>query len=198
MSTDQELDTDKKPELEKKNDDAINSMTARLDQLESSNKRLLEESKAWKSKFQNVKSEVEQRETDQLKENDDFKGLYERKSQEVEDMKGELLSSRKSGLKSTLKYEVARHAKDAFDVDTVIYNLSKKSDSFAYNKEESSWEGVGEAINDLRKDQDYLFSKDKISMETGRPAKVKEKNTEQVIDENPSAALNSLLEKMLA
>lgn len=59
--TDENIDTEaKQPELD------VDALVARLEKLEGSNNRLLEESKQWKSKYRNLSGDVEAREKAEL------------------------------------------------------------------------------------------------------------------------------------
>ena len=170
----------------------------RMERLESSNERLLDESKAWKAKYQSVKSEVEQRETEQMQETNDFKGLYEKAIQKAQSLEDEIKNEKKSALESTLKYEVAKNAKDAEDTDLVLAALKlKKKDMLGYDREAGVWKGVDQAIDDLRVTNPGLFLKEKPGMENGRPQPVPEKTVDELITDNPSAVLNEVLKNIL-
>ena len=176
----------KKPSLEElqKQVETLNSVN---EGLVSTNERLLNQSKDWKSQLRAIEQKVDQKETENLEGKKDFQGLYERSLQKIEELSGSVMEAKRDGLKSTLKYEVSKHAKDAHSVDDVIFNLSKNKDAFAYNKEKDTWEGIEDAINDLRTSRADMFDREKLRMENGRPNKVpaNEKTIDQLIEENP-------------
>jgi len=182
-------------ELQKK----ITELTSTNEGLSSTNNRLLEQSQDWKSQLRAIEAKVDKKENSELHGKKDFQGLYEKTMTKLDEVNAQLLDSKKDGLKSTLKYEVSKHAKDAHSVDDVIYNLSKNPNSFAYNKEKQNWEGVEDAINDLRKNRVDMFDQEKIKMAGGRPQNVpaNEKSLDDLIVEDPNAVLESMLAKIL-
>lgn len=186
------------PEAVKPNHDA-NELMERLERLESSNQRLLDESKSWKSKYQQTKAEIEQQETQKMQQSNDFKGLYEKAQQEINSLKATHEDERRNSLKATLKYEVAKNARDAEDVDLLISALTAKQGSLAYDKESKHWEGVESAIGELRKEKPFLFSKERVGMANGRPADnpPKEKSAREKLAEDPNAMLNEVLSNFL-
>lgn len=189
---------EQKPEGEVKEQIDVEAVIKKLERLESSNQRLLEESKSWKAKYQGVKSEVEQQQTEQMQEANDFKGLYEKAMNKAQNLEEELKSEKRGALESTLKYEVAKNARDAEDTDLVLAALKlKKKDMLGYDREAGVWKGVDEAIEDLRVSNPGLFVKEKPSMESGRPQKVPEKTVDELITENPSAVLSEVLKDVL-
>ena len=187
-----------KPEGEEKGTIDVEALAKKLERLESSNQRLLEESKSWKAKYQGIRSEVEERESEQMKEANDFKGLYQKAMEKAQSLEEALKEEKRGALESTLKYEVAKNARDAEDTDLVLAALKmKKKDMLGYDREQGVWKGVDEAIEDLRVTNPGLFVKEKPGMESGRPQKVPEKTVDELIDENPSAVLNEVLKNIL-
>ena len=189
------------PEGEQEQKVDNSELMAQLKRLEASNKRVVEESKSWKAKYQNVKAEVEQKETEQLQASNDFKGLYEKTLEEKQRLEEESANSKKSALETTLKYEVAKNAKDADDMDILLAAIKvKKKDLLGYDKENGQWLGVKEAIDELRTENSGLFVKDKPGMVNGRPGAIvsKDKTIEEQIAEDPTGVLNSALKDLLS
>lgn len=187
----QELNPEK---VEQKVD--VDALTNRLDSLEKSNQRLLDESKTWKSKYQNVKSEVEQKETEVLAQNNDFKGLWEKSEAEKQVLRDELVETKKSGLETSLQFEVAKYGKDAEDTDILLAAVkTKKRDVLGYDKDSRKWQGVDVAVEELRKTNPGLFLNTIPGMENGRPqsAVEKTKTVDERIDEDPLSVLNEAL-----
>ena len=177
-----------------------NGLEERLDRLEQSNQRLLDESKSWKSKYQSVKSQAEERETEAMKQTNDFKGLYEKTLEQVDALKTGLVSEKKDNLEKTLRYQVASSAKDAEDMDLLVAAVKmKKKDLIAYNGDNGKYDGVDDAINDLRQTNPGLFSVNKPSMMGGRPGSAisKDKSHEERLAENPRAVLNDEIAELL-
>jgi len=186
-----------KPEGEKPQID-VTELQARMERLESSNQRLLDESKSWKGKYQGLKTEIEENQNEQMRETNDFKGLYEKAMQKVQTLEEDVKSGKRSELESTLKYEVAKNAKDAEDVDLVLAALKlKKKDMLGYDREAGAWRGVDEGINDLRKSNPGLFKSDIPGMESGRPQSVPTKTEEELINEDPNSVLTTALSELL-
>lgn len=194
---------DTKPEGEQEQKTVnVDEVLGRLETLEKSNKRLLDESKTWKSKYQSVKSEVEEREHTQLRESNDFKGLYEKTLEQVSTLKDELKGVKMNSLETSLQYEVAKHAQDARDVDLLLNAVkTKKQGLLGYDKEANQWKGVDIAIDELRTDRntDFLFKRDTPGHEDGRANAIvpKEKTIDEIIDEDPMAALRSVIGDVL-
>lgn len=191
---------DQKPEGEQEQKINVDEISMELERLKQSNQRLLEESKTWKGKYQGIRSSVEQQETEKLQQSNDFKGLWEKSQKEIDDLKEMANSSKKAQLETSLKYEVAKNAKDADDMDILLAAIkAKKSDHLGYDRETSKWQGVDSAIEDLRKSNPGLFVSDRPGMINGRPqsAVPKEKTVEEKIAENPTAVLNDAITDLL-
>ena len=184
-----EMETASTPEVN------VNEVMSRLEKLESSNTRLLDESKAWKSKYQGLKGEIEEKETQIMTENNDFKSLYEKTQEELAQERAMGLERDRNDLKSSLKFEVAKSARDAEDVDLLISAISSKKDGLAYDKEAGVWEGVDSVIGELRKEKPFLFSKERVGLSNGRPLSEppKEKSQRERLIEDPNSVLNDVL-----
>ena len=179
----------------------VEALVQRVEALENSKDRLLQESKQWKAKYQTVKNEVETKETEALAQSNDFKGLYEKTAGQVEELKSELLKEKKSKLETGLKYEVAKYGKDAEDVDILLAAVrTKKRDVVGFDAEAETWQGVDSAIDELRKSNPGLFRQTIPGTETGRPnaALPKEKSIEERIYEAPNGVLEDALKELLS
>lgn len=184
---------------EAKGDVDVNEMMARLEKLESSNSRLLEESRTWKSRYQQTKAEIEQEKTQKMEQSNDFKGLYEKAQQELAAANQAREDEKKESLRATLKYEVAKNAKDAEDVDLLIAAITSKQGSLAYDKENRHWEGVESVIGEIRKEKPFLFNRERVGLANGRPSNEapKEKSAREKLAEDPNAMLNELLKSFV-
>jgi hypothetical protein len=171
-----------------------------MERLEKSNQRLLDESKTWKARYQSIKSESEEKQTQQMQEANDFKGLYEKTLEKAKSLEEAVKLEKKTALENTLKYEVAKNAKDAEDTDLLLAAIKlKKKDLLGYDSDNGLWKGVDLAIDELRVSNPGLFVKDKPTMINGRPqsAVSKEKTMDELIMENPNSVLNSVLSELL-
>jgi len=178
----------------------VEELMSRMEQLEKSNSRLLDESKTWKSKYQSIRSEAEEREHETLKQSNDFKGLYEKTLDQVGTLKGQLTEVQKERLETSLKYEVAKNGGDADDMDILLAAVkTKKKDVLGYDSESQNWKGVDLAVEDLRKSNPGLFKSNVPGMENGRPisAVVKEKTVDEMIQEDPDTVLLDALKQIL-
>lgn len=189
-----------KPEREQEEKIDVEAVMQKLKSLEQSNERLLDESKAWKSKYQSIRGEVEQSQNEELKQKNDFKGLYEKTLNEKEELLDTLRNEKKANLESTLKYEVAKNARDAVDTDLLLAAIKlKKKDQIGYDNDTGSWRGIDSAVADFRTEMPSLFSQDKPGMVNGRPksALPKEKTVDERILDEPDTVLKEALAQML-
>lgn len=191
---------DAKSEGKEKEQVDTQDLVQRLEGLERSYNRVLDESKTWKSKYQNAKAEADKREHAQLEESNDFKGLYEKTLAQVDDLKTLVQQEKKSKLETSLKYEVAKHGKNARDLDILLAAVkTKKKDLLGYDAENEQWKGVDVAVEDLRRMGLGLFEDNTPGMESGRPQAIvpKEKTVDDLIEEDASAVLRDALKQIL-
>lgn len=175
----------------------LDKLEASNDKLQSSNSRLLDESKTWKSKYQGMKSEAEQQENQKLEQDEDWKGLYHRQTEKVDAALKDAEDAKKSQLKSTLRYEIAKHAKDAHDTDLILKAVVD-SKGIAYNKEDGIFEGVEDSVNEIRQNKPFLFDQKKIAMISGRPGAVPEEKPREVDDMSSGEIVSSLKDDFAA
>lgn len=174
----------------------VDALTERLEKLEQSNKRLLDESKSWKAKYQSVKSDVEERENQALKESNDFKGLYEKTLAQVEELKNNYHEVQKASFDTALKYEVAKHGSDAEDTDILLAAVkTKKRDLLGFDKDLKQWKGVDLAIDELRTSNPGLFRRNVPGLENGRPQTnvPKEQTLDDRIADDPMSVFKEVL-----
>jgi archaellum component FlaC len=98
----------------------VNEVMKRLEQLEGSYKRVLEESKSYKSKANEYKSKLEKIEEESVKSSGDLaKQLeYERKLREQKENENKSLKNKT--LDSKIRETVLKYAKDVHDVDDLL------------------------------------------------------------------------------
>jgi len=146
----------------------VKSMLERLNQLEGSNQRILEESKGWKSKYQGLRTDVEQREAKKLEESENWKELLEIEKNKAHELNGQLSHFKKESLKQKIHFEAARHASDAFDINDVINNMPR--DVLAIDEESLTVSGIEEAISLVKEKKPWLFDNKKAhGQTTSRP-----------------------------
>lgn len=178
----------------------VNELAAKLEKLENYNNKLLKETREWRGKYQGLRSDVEEQNTAKMQEANDFKGLYEKTLEEVTALKEGIKNEKKSALETTLKYEVAKNAKDAEDTDLLLAAIKlKKKDLLGYDSDAGTWKGVEDAISDLRVSNPGLFIQEKPGMVNGRPqaAVPKDKSLDELIAEDSDGVLKDALGKLL-
>ena len=172
----------------------IEEMQAKLNQLASSNERLLKESKDWKAKYNGVKEEVTSTKKEELEREGRLSELLELERNKSHEIQQQVAKMKRDNMKAALKYEVAKHAKDAHNIDDIVRNID--IDMIDYNEDNNSFANVDMAVDAVRKDRTYLFlGKSAPSMPSDRPsANVPvEKSLEEQISENPNAVLKQAL-----
>ncbi len=146
-----------------------NGLAERLAQLEATNKRLLEESKAYKEKYQKTRDEVAAKEKEALEKTGSKDELLERYKNEAFEYQQKMDKLKRKALEKELKFEVAKHATDAYKLEAVVKNLP--TSLIQLDEETLSVSGVKEAIDHLRKEDSYLFKPaTQPSVVTSRPS----------------------------
>lgn len=147
----------------------VSALAQRVEQLEASKNRILEESKEWKAKAQNLKAEREATERESLEKSGEIEKLLELERNRVHELTQSQNQMQKAALKKELSYQAARFAGDAYDVDDVIKSLP--AELISLDKENLSVQGVRDAVTKLRETKPYLFKKNPNSgMADGRPS----------------------------
>ena len=118
----------------------VNELAVRMEKLESYNSKLLEETKQWRGKFKNLRTEVDGRETQAMQDKNDFKGLYEKNQEELAGLRQEIKKEKITNLESDFRLMAARHAPDAEDPELLVAVLNRKKGSVAYDHDNKQWE----------------------------------------------------------
>jgi len=165
----QELDNnDEIKEQASKKEFDYEAMIQRMEKMEATNNRLLEESKTWKSKYQGLNHDVEAKQKADLEKTENWKDLLEIEKNKRSEYEAQLRKTKKSVLQKELGFKVASVAKDAHDVNDIIGSLPK--DLIAIDEESLTVTGVSEAVNFVRESKPWLFQKENRSgMASGRP-----------------------------
>jgi oligoendopeptidase F len=146
----------------------INAVMNRLEQLEQTNQRLLEESKQYKNKYRGLRDEVETKEKAKLEESENWKELLDREKNEKMQLADQVRSYKQQTLKQNINFEVARHAPNAFDVNDVITSLPK--DMLQMDEETLEVKGIEDAVNLVKEKKPWLFdTKKSTGMASQRP-----------------------------
>lgn len=139
----------------------VEALMARLEKLETTNSRLLDESKGYKSKYQELRGQVEKNEKEALDGAENWKELLERERDEKHQIQQTLNDHKKSVIKKDLYFQVAKHAPDAFDVNDIITAIPK--DQLQIDEENLSVGGVDTLVNELKANKPYLFNNKKTN-----------------------------------
>jgi hypothetical protein len=175
----------------------IAAIMARVEKLEGSNGRLLEESKAWKSKYQGLSHDVEAKQKADLEKTENWKDLLEIEKNKRSEFESQLRETKKSVLQKELGFKVASIAKDAHDVNDIISSLPK--DMIAIDEESLTVSGISEAVNYVREAKPWLFNKEnKSGMSSARPEGVAGKQTyDELSNDDKDAIFRKALEGMI-
>lgn len=169
-----------------------------VEQLKSSNARLLDESKGWKEKYQSEKTKQEKEHEAKLSENEQWKELVEIERNKRFELESKVKDLSTVSMQKDLQYKVASLAKDAYNVDDVVTAVSR-SGMLEFDKETGSIRGIEEAYNKVREEKPYFFNTAKKSgMSAGNPEPmIKEKSLDEQIEENPNAMLADVLKGLI-
>jgi hypothetical protein len=177
----------------------IEALMKRVEQLESSNNRLLDESKSWKEKYQSERSVREKDTEKKLTENEQWKELVEIEKNKRFELESKVKDLTTLSMQKDLKYKVASLAKDAHNVEDVVAAVSR-SGMLELDKDSGTIRGIEEAYNKVREEKPYYFDLAKKSgMSAGKPDTMipKEKSLEEKIAENPNEILASVLKDLV-
>lgn len=183
----------KKPEID------MEALAKRVEQLESSNSRLLDESKGWKEKYQGLKGHIEKEQESKLTENEQWKELVEIEKNRRFELESKVKDLTTLSMQKDLQYKVAALAKDAYNVDDVVTAVSR-SGMLNIDKEAGTITGIEEAYNMVRQEKPYYFDTTKKSgMSAGKPDTMvpKEKTLDEQLEENPNDVLASVLKNLV-
>lgn len=162
-----------------------NNLLKEIEQLRSTNERLLNESKSnktRKSEFEELQAKLEGIEREKLEKEGRTQELIEMERKQRIEKEQELQSMRNKVLKSNVFNAVANYAKDAHDVNDL---LAQSEYAKMIEVDEESLEPVGESVqnfvNSLKEKKKYLFKGHKVpSMADSKPP-----------SDNPSPKYNS-------
>ena len=197
MSEDSGQNTTQTPDGATEQTANVDELMSRLDKLEAHNRNLTADVKQWREKAKSARTEMESKETERMQEANDFKGLYEKSMEQINELRSQINDEKKVNLKKSFHLEVAKYGADAQDADLLVAALNSKSDRVAYDKDANKWEGIPEAISELKSEKPFLFRQEQPTMVSSRPQQIvdKERTLEDEIRDNPSAVLDAALKK---
>jgi hypothetical protein len=173
----------------------FNALKERVNQLSSTNARLLSESVGYKKKYTNLRDDREKQESQKLEEQENWKALLDKEKESRETLEKSYQELRKETLKKSLGLEVAKYARDAHDIKDIISNLDQES--VTIDQENLTFDGLEKAVEDLRKKKGYLFSSKASKMINERPGfnKPKEKSINDMGINEAARTLKDLMLK---
>ena len=144
------------PEISEERLKELELNAERAKNLEASKSRLEDENSKMKKRAQDAEGKITEAEKAKLEEEGKFNDLLlleRKKSSELED---KLLSRTKSVLNEKVRVEVAKHAKDAHDIDMLL-RVKEHKDLLKINEDELTVEGVENFVTKARETHSFLF-----------------------------------------
>jgi myosin heavy subunit len=146
----------------------VKAVLEKLNQLEQTNARLLDESKEYKTKYKGLRTEVESKEKEKLEAQENWKELLEMERNRNFELQEKFKTTKKQTLKQKLNFEVARLAQGAYDINDIITSLPQ--DIIEIDEENLEIKNVDQAVAFVKEKKPYLFnSKHSTGMVDGRP-----------------------------
>ncbi len=133
----------------------FNALKDQFAQLQSTNERLLTESKKHKSTAKKLMDEQDERERSELEAKGEIEELLKRERDKRLEVETKYKTAQKKNLLKSIQIEVSRHAGDAYDVRDVLNSLDLTEDMV--DVETGEVKGVASMVDDLRKNKAYLF-----------------------------------------
>lgn len=179
-----------KTDAEVQNVEAVDAkvLMEKIAQLESTNDRLLSQSKENADKFRTLRDSNSEREKKELLDNENYKGLLGKKSEEHNELLDRFETLSKKALKKDLNFTVAKlidkPLADGASVDDVIEQVLKTGEVILLD-DESGFTGIEEAYNKVKESKSFLFDSKKANMlnkvpSNKAPQGKKLSNTEQL------------------
>ncbi len=146
----------------------VKALQEEMVSLRQTNERILEESKQNKTKYRELRADVDKKESTVLEESESWKELYDREKDASFGLNEQLQKQTKLILRKELNFQVASEARDAYDIDDVINALPR--DILSVDKDNLEVSNVKEAVGLLKQRKPWLFDTKKSSgMPSGRP-----------------------------
>lgn len=178
----------------------IKELLAKIEQLQSTNERLLNESKTYKSKsqeYQELQQKLKSLEDEKLQKEGNWQEMIKRLQEEKSSVEQKLRQKDNEILKSNVYSTVANIAKDAHDIDDL---LAQSEFSKMIEVDEESLKPVKESVDmfvgKLREVKPYLFKNKKVaSMGDARPSidKPIQKDVKQMNQDERKALLKEAI-----
>jgi predicted nuclease with TOPRIM domain len=146
----------------------VKAVLEKLNQLEQTNARLLDESREYKTKYKGLRTEVDAKEREKLAVEENWKELYDKSEQSRFEIDEKYKSTKKQVIKQVLRLEVARHAPNAYDLEDIMKSLPLEM--IEIDEENLTVNNVGPAVARVQEKKPYMFNnKQSTGMVDGRP-----------------------------
>lgn len=137
----------------------VAELLERMKALESTNARLLEESKQTKQKYQETKSKFEMTEREKLEKEGNYQALLEAERNRLAEIEAESRAMKQKVLKSNIQSTIAKYAGEVHDLEDLL-NQSKFShilkDGIDDNSLTLSEEKAKEYVHEVLKAKPYM------------------------------------------
>lgn len=157
----------------------VNELVAQINQLKSTNERLLNESKQYKtrkSEVEELQSQLKEYETKKLEEQGNWQEMLKREQEEKSQLQARLQKQQNEILKGNVYNAVANVAKDAHDISDLLAQ-SEYANTIEVDEDslKPSQESIDTFVNSLREKKPYLFRPQKVApMADAKPSVQKE------------------------
>ena len=132
--------------------------------------KLKKESIENSNKYKKLRDEIMKKEEDELKKKNDVDKLLELEKNKAKELEEKYKALQYGTMKTSLKFEVAKFAKDAHDIHDVINNLNH--DNIIMDQDETGnfkFDGIDKEVERLRAGKAYLFASKDPSKQVTRP-----------------------------
>lgn len=165
----------------------LSELEKKIELLNNSKERILNESKDWKSKAQSYREELESIKKAQLEKDGDLEAMLAREREEKQGVSEKLKGMRKKIVETTTQNLLSKYASDATYLDTV-YNEPLFREMVSYDDEslEVDESSIKEAVDKLREIKPGLFSKPRVKQQ------VNDSPQDRVPKEKPASLRDSL------
>jgi len=144
------------------------ALQEKIKALESTLERVEGESKKHASKYRSLRDSIDQEKKQELEQSENWQKRFEMERETNEKLKNDFDSLKENTLYQNLNFEVAKYAPDARKIERVV-SAVLDGKSLTVSEDGMRFDGVKEAIEFLRNEEDYLFKNE-------RPASMVNKN----------------------
>lgn len=149
----------------------VSALQEKIKALESSLERVEGESKKHASKYRTLRDSVEEEKKKELEQSENWQKRFEMEREANEKLKADFEGLKENSLYQDLNYQVSKYAPDARKMERVVSAILDGK-GLTVSENGMSFDGVPEAIELLRNEEEYLF---------------KPKQPANMVNKNPSA-----------